>query len=396
MLRTTIQSSTALLLLAATSGAHGTVIYDDGGAHTIQSPITDNIAVINGSSLVVGSGGVVTGVAGPSSEWEMFQGAVRVNGGTLDIVGNGRIVAGANAHAINTTFHPEATTTGSIVRLRDRARVIGDIVDILPNGGFTEATAVDRLYVSDRAVVDGNISFSGYVRIEDQAMVLGDVFDQYNATYSLDMRGGVVGGTVHMHGSNGYNFNMSGGAILGGVNANNSWIVNLDMTGGYIGNGYRTNVSGAVNGEICGGQIDGGFFVDSFGIPPSSNLTISGGQFNAELNEWLMYFSVKDDSSWGLRPSQLSIYGGQFGYQEMGRGFFIDQNVNFDIHGRDLVFADGWLTGYLLDGSWFNSSLTFGSGWTGTFTIHNVPEPGTVALLMLGLAGMGIVRRRRV
>jgi hypothetical protein len=58
------------------------------------------------------------------------------------------------------------------------------------------------------------------------------------------------------------------------------------------------------------------------------------------------------------------------------------------------VYSDGWLAGYLQDGSWFNNQLTFGDNWHGIFTIHNVPEPGTWGMLAVGLIGMGFARRR--
>jgi hypothetical protein len=159
----------------------------------------------------------------------------------------------------------------------------------------------------------------------------------------------------------------------------------------YIGQGFKTSLIGSVQGEIRGGQIDGGIVVDTLAYAPTSNLTISGGQFNASMGDWLLHFS--DDTIFDRAPSQLSIWGGQFGYHEAGLGLLIDHNVNFDVHGRDLVFANGWLTGYLLDGSWFSNNLTFGAGWTGTFTIHNVPEPGTMGLLLLSIVGALGLRR---
>jgi len=89
----------------------------------------------------------------------------------------------------------------------------------------------------------------------------------------------------------------------------------------------------------------------------------------------------------------LEISGGQFGYAGAGQGFLIDDLMSFSVYGRDLVYNNGWLTGYLSDGSWFSNALTFGSDWQGTFTIHNVPEPETIGLLLVGLVGMTLARR---
>lgn len=72
----------------------------------------------------------------------------------------------------------------------------------------------------------------------------------------------------------------------------------------------------------------------------------------------------------------------------------IDEWVNFSTFGRNLVYSDGWLTGFLQDGSWFNNQLTFGANWRGTFSIHNVPEPGTLGLLAGCVIALGLAGRR--
>jgi hypothetical protein len=227
--------------------------------------------------------------------------------------------------------------------------------------------------------------------MHDQAVILGDIVD--NGTYVVDMYGGVVAGTVHMHGINGYDLNLHGGAILGGVNAWNSYSVAMQMTGGYIGNGLLVEDWASIQGEIRGGQIDGGITIDTNGFSPTSHLIFSGGQFNANAADYLLTFS--DANTFSDSPySTLEIWGGQFGYAGSGLGLYIDNLVNFDIHGRDLVYTEGWLTGYLLDGSWFSNALTFGDAWRGTFTIHNVPEPATTTLFLTAVLGVFAFRRR--
>jgi hypothetical protein len=179
--------------------------------------------------------------------------------------------------------------------------------------------------------------------------------------------------------------NMDGGAILGGVRG--IWgNLDLQMSGGTIDGGLWTGAT--VNGEISGGRINDGVLITSrYG----SNLRITGGQFDSSLDNWLFQFAgeLGVDGQSGL----LEIWGGQFGYASAGRGFLIDDLMSFSVFGRDLVYSNGWLTGYLSDGSWFSNALTFGSNWQGIFTIHNVPEPETIGLFLVGLVGVTVARR---
>nr|WP_298725940.1 PEP-CTERM sorting domain-containing protein [uncultured Steroidobacter sp.] len=367
------------------STANATIIYSGPSTYTIDSTVNDNVIVNNSAAVLnVESGGVVQGVNDPT-----VLGAVRTQAGTLNVRGNGRIEAGAGqSTAISMRGNP------AIVRLSEQASVTGNVVmEFTPAGWSTESSSV-QLHVQDQAEINGNLVYAGYVRLQDQARINGNISNGDNGSIRLDMLGGEVAGTVTFGGLNDYVFNMSGGSILGGFRGAAGY-VDMTMTGGYIGNGFRTG--DAVDGTIRGGKIDGG--IELFGrTGGGSNLIVTGGRFDTVAGDYLlsMTSSLSPSSPW---PNSLDILGGQWGYDEAGLGFLFDTGVNFSITGWDLTFIDGLLSGYLLDGSWFSNQFTFGANWYGTFTINNVPqnvpEPGTLGLLLASAVGMMFARRRR-
>jgi hypothetical protein len=369
--------------MGLTIDADATLVYDTPGTYFIKTTVNDNVLTENADAkVVVGTGGVIRGVehSGPYA----YPGAVKTRPGSLDVVGNGRIIAGLNSNAIN------MTGPGSVVTLRDHASITGDIYSAIPGFG-SESGGMGRLFIQDQAVVNGNLIYGSYVRIQDQALIRGDIRNQGFTNVNLDMRGGTVAGTLSLGGLDDHRITLTGGSILGGVRGAPSYI-EMTMSDGYIDNGLRT--VGNLRASIRGGQIDGGISITPDSLS-TSTLNITGGVFDTYDGEWLLAFSdSRHYGSW-TGFSTLDISGGQFGYANAGDGLFIDEWVNFNIYGSDLVYSDGWLTGYLQDGNWFHSQLTFGSNWLGTFTIHNVPEPGTWALLAVGLMGMRFGRRRR-
>jgi hypothetical protein len=268
--------------------------------------------------------------------------------------------------------------------------------------------------VQDQARVTGDLIYSGFLRVQDQALIRGDIRNPSDGSMSLDMRGGLVTGSLVMGGLNDYVFNMEGGSILGGFRGAAGY-VDMTMTGGYIANGFRTG--DFVTGAIYGGSIDGGIAITNGHAGGATHLTIDGGEFNADPGDYL--FSLSSPRLFGSTlSSTVDIFGGQFGYEEQGLGFFLDEWVDFSIYGWDLTFSSsGLLSGYLWDGNWFSNLFTFGSNWNGTFNIvnlfaastleagsfaassletHNVPEPGTLGMLAACLMGMTLFGRRRL
>ena len=96
-----------------------------------------------------------------------------------------------------------------------------------------------------------------------------------------------------------------------------------------------------------------------------------------------------------------------FSFAGVGPGVVSFSGITMDIIACDVDFCgDGFLFGQLDDGSLiYGSGPSFGSSdadgnafnpdaWS--LTILAVPEPGTVALLGIGLLGMGLARRTKV
>lgn len=365
----------AACLLFNFASAGATVIHDTPGTWVLHDVLNDNVEMDDpDAKLVIETGGEVRGDSP----------AVRVRSGQVDITGTGRVVAGPR----QPPYLPrQALVLGggtTTVRLQDQATVVGEIYSEYGSHWPSESASV-RLFLQDQSMVDGNISYSGYVRIQDQAKVRGGIGNSVIGNIGIDMAGGVVMGSVHLGAGNLMMLNMEGGSVLGGVGG--IWgDLDLRMTGGTIEGGIRTGAT--VRGEISGGRIDGGLLIASrYG----SDLRITGGQFDTSLDDWLVEFASEPGMN-GM-TGLLEIWGGQFGYADAGNGFMLDDLMSLSVYGRDLVYSNGWLTGYLSDGSWFSNALTFGSNWQGTFTIHNVPEPETLGLFLLGLVGMTLTRR---
>lgn len=387
------------------SAAEATIIYNTPGTTTITTMVVDNAIVDNAATTVnVGTGGTIRGVNDPSLG--MFNAAVRTRHGTLNVTGNGRVIAGTGQDAINMTGTP------SVVRLSNNAAVIGDIVNEFNLSDWrAESVSQVRLYLEDSARVNGNVTYAGFMRMEDNARIVGSIINPSNGSYALDMIGGIVTGQVVMGGLNDYVFDMTGGSILGGVRGGAGYM-DMTMTGGTIYNGFHTG--DVVRGGIFGGTINGGVNLTS-NTSGASQLTIDGGQFNATAGDYL--FSMSNQPFGSSASASLDIYGGEFGYGESGLGFFLDYLIDFSIYGWDLSYSGGILSGYLLDGSWFSNALTFGSSWAGSFNIYNVapsavltsldplsaitildtqsvPEPGTLGLLAACALGMMMFGRR--
>jgi PEP-CTERM putative exosortase interaction domain len=107
-------------------------------------------------------------------------------------------------------------------------------------------------------------------------------------------------------------------------------------------------------------------------------------------------------------------FGAAPGYSLVGDDFFQDVastsagvaslSVTVDLNPGDSIWALAFMQTPAADGTVVDAFNTFVTGWDSTadlvpanvFVPVSVPEPGSLALFSLGLAGLGVLRRRRV
>lgn len=397
----TLAQRPALLLAALVlrpMSAEATIVFDGGSQLLTNTVINDNIDVQNGATLNLGHGAVVDGPPRPP-------GALAL--GMVDL---------------SSSF--SATST---LRLADNATIVGGVSMRGPGvldasgtsrigGGISVPYGIGNTYstisLRDRAVVDGSVVAGNNITIADDAVVNGLL--RNNGNISLNMTGGLVtGGAAFTHGVDYVDVRLTGGTIqdrlhIGSIITN----VGIEVDGGRLAGDFTTQSSttftmgsGRVDGGITAaqgslrldvhdGSIGGGVTVDYWAgclcNPTSAQISYFGGSLDASSpTDWLM--SVTPGST--TTTSTIDIFGGEFGFAELGRGIFVDYLVNLYFYGESLTFANGRVTGFLESGSWIDTPIAFGDNWSGEVRV-GIPEPGTLALLGTGLIPL-LWRRRR-
>jgi hypothetical protein len=431
------------LLASVSSQAYATLIYDDGNTHQIGTTIFEDIRLENGTDLDVMQGGVIQATAdlpaitrgGPSASTINLSGDASVVGGIhYENWGNDDdvVIASDDAQVLAqgetiSGFGRGAVTGARGVEVSGNARLAG--AEALSNGG----SAIDNNGSSGGifAAIHGGEVVGG-----DGGQIGGNGIDGWIEVVNLEVSdGSIQGGDGSTQGGHGiYSFGtisgeVSGGLICGGDSA---------TTGGdaiFSRDGVSLDISG---GSFQGGSDGtyGGNAIKSSG-DQGANTTISGGEFDAGRglvdDGWLLSLTGSGHN--------FEISGGLFGQDNIGRGFGIFNHANLDVHGWDLELNDNLLTGYLLDGSWIETTVELalngvssdndgtinlinhespvaldsdpviiGSGpvvigsdpvvVTGTDLGTNeqtasVPEPSSLMLLAIGLAGAWTTRRKK-
>ncbi|MET0532714.1 MAG: hypothetical protein ABW171_00680 [Steroidobacter sp.] len=360
--RRTIALTCAAACTVFAGSANATVLYNSSGSYFITTIVNDNIHIDNTTAIVtVDLNGRVRGVDTLTPVYR--EAAARVQRGVLNVIGNGRIIAGLNQSAIEMT-----SSSTSEVHIGGRSVIHGNIKsDMAPIWG-DPTSATQRLFLEGNSVVSGTVLYGGYVQLKDNAVVAGDIKSNMNANVRVDITGGSVQGSVVLGGLDVHIVNMSGGSIAGSLGGAPSY-VDIDLSGGYIRQGLISR--GEYDGVIRGGNIDGGVWIKN-DVAGGSNLSVRGGRIDTIAGAHL--FAMTEMYSDSI-PSTVKICGGQFGYFQKGTGLRIEGNTSLEIRGAGLTYAGGILTGTLQDGSTINVPLSFGPTWSGTFNLITVATP---------------------
>jgi hypothetical protein len=360
-----IEGLTFLILGMMSTQLSAAVIYNSGGTHVVDSFINDNIVLENYSDLeIIGGGLVIT----PGSEYAVHATSVGMGdfGSSVDMSGDARVVGGIRMNLTDSlsssvTTGDDSSVTGLGVHIggTGRAAISGAYyVEINDNSHVTGATSSEQ---GGAAIENGHV---GHYRVTVNGGEIvgghggqtgGYGIDSYVDPIYLEITGGTIrGGDSDLNGGIGVvNMNsatvvMTGGAIYGGDGRAN---------GGDAFHSFADLEMSIIDGRLQGGNGNAyggsGLSTQTVSDEPA-NFNILGGEFDAGLGSitdgWI--FDVKGSGS------NVSIFGGEIGYDAVGAGINIDFNGLVEVYGWKLKLSGDLLTGYLLDGSRINTPVT--------------------------------------
>ena len=389
----------------ASTGTGGLTV-NGGGGVSVETMVVGRNPGATGTLTVTGAGSQITlaGNYGPV----LAGGNQNLNGGARLVVGGAGTgsasITNGGSVVINPTTPPGASPGGLFIGggVMQSANVLPANTNIAAGGsGTLSVTGGSGVTIGGSAtnsviVVGGNgtgtLTIDGASSVAlpgSGAMYVGAPIPGVAASVPL------TGSVIVANGSS-----LNAGSLLGigsnGVGNNNTGTGSVLMTGNstitatsiVIGQGGLFGGNGTVNGNVTnnGGTLRVGASPDSLII--NGAFTQIGGHINLE---------VFSDGFGGFltnelvftQPGNVSLTGVTFDYQFINvtdpNLFFLTHDLGTFLRGS----SDGGLTDVGLDPAQLNAIVAANS-----FTVSQVPEPGTLALFGLALAGLACTRRR--
>ena len=379
MNKTSLSLCAAISLLSASAEA---TILVSGDYLEITGRVSEPIIIADGSRVTVRGGEIIA------------PGQLRLNTGTVTLApaNDGQRLTfemQGNSFLTSTNSVPLFFWYRSTVRLSDDSLIVarGDTA-IGARGGNGE----NFLFLENRATVVGNIAVDANVFITDQARITGRLVEA-DGNVRLTMSGGSINGGVNLTSAGDYSADISGGRVDNGFRfGSTTAIFHFNMSGGEIYGGF-TALGSIGDGNLFDGSIYGGMHLD-----PMAHMSVWGGNLNADEDGWLIETLVSAFSS--APRTVVSLYGGQIGQLEAGRGIRLAGFNGLDVYGYDLNLTNGLLSGYLSDGNWLSVNVLTESDWAGAINLHDVrksvPEPSAAWLFLTAVTGMLGLRRRKL
>ena len=356
--------------------------------------IYGNAYLQGGGSAGVGGAGVVFGTHGDPFS---ISGSAIIRGGSGDGGGTG-LYAGDSGH--------------SRVVISGNAQVIGgDGITRAGGDGISRAYDGVSVTVNDNAVIRGGDSTNGNGGMGvNNTVVSGDVTMNGGTIQggSGALSGGVaIASYVHIGDGlvTGGDGNRGGNAInvTGSWYSSDNYVRDSTVVGG---NGIEQGGDGIAMAlgyfyntlSIDGSTVKGG---DAYGIGGNAltleegAVYIFGGSFDAGSGDAEDGYLIKAGSDYS-QFTEVNIFGGHFGENEHGHGFFLQADAILNLYGN-LAWQDDRIFGFLRDGSAFDVLLTLGTDFTGQVNlISAVPVPPAVWLFGSGLVSLvGVAKRKR-